>query len=200
MWSLFSDSHPFYAVLVLLNWGISLNTSEDSYLASSALLSLVFLHANTGSRCQHFWQLSLVNEHSDSSHTQCDACHGIQFCSKYPHGSDKNRKMWLLTSIRIKSSSHVRDRIRFRGCEDIFLFPLLNWCQWLWEVCCWWVYVCVCWWKCLSILCVVIIEAHLLLWEHADVSLWLRCGLTLKGVYCFITYKCCCGKRVWQRC
>lgn len=42
-------------------------------------------------------------------------------------------------------------------------------------------------------MCVVIIEAHLLPWECTDVSLWLQCGLMLKGVYCFITHKRCCG-------
>lgn len=43
--------------------------------------------------------------------------------------------------------------------------------------------------------CVVIIEALLLLWEFADVNFWLQCGLRMKGVYCFITHKCCSGKR-----
>lgn len=42
--------------------------------------------------------------------------------------------------------------------------------------------------------CVVIIEALLLLWEFADVNFWLQCGLRMKGVYCFITHKCCSGK------
>lgn len=55
--------------------------------------------------------------------------------------------------------------------------------------------LCVCLWKHLSV-CVVIIEAYLLLWDCTDVSLLLQCGLMLKGVYCFITHKCCYGKGV----
>lgn len=47
--------------------------------------------------------------------------------------------------------------------------------------------------KCVFV-CVVIIEALLFLWEFADVNFWLQCGLMVKGVYCFITHKCCSGK------
>lgn len=44
-------------------------------------------------------------------------------------------------------------------------------------------------WKRLDV-CAVIMEAHWLLRERADVSLWRRRGSMLKGVYCFITLKC----------
>lgn len=171
---------------VLLNWGISLNTSRGSYLAFFPLLSLVFLHANMSSGCQHLWQL--VTEHSYSSHTH-SVIHamGSRFCSKYPCGPDKtcDCSLWL----ELKSKCHVRDTIW------VFLFPLNTSSLVSVAVRSLWV----CLWKHLSV-CVVIIEAHLLLWECADVSLGLQCGLMLKGVYCFSTHKCCCGKRVWQYC
>lgn len=70
----------------------------------------------------------------------------------------------------------------------VYLFPLNSLVSVAMRSAC-----CVCLWKHLSV-CVVIIEAHLLLWESADVSLWLQCGLMPKGVYCFITHKRCCGK------
>lgn len=44
-------------------------------------------------------------------------------------------------------------------------------------------------WKRLDV-CAVITEALRLLRERADVSLWRRRSLMLKGVYCFSTLKC----------
>lgn len=94
---------------VSLNWGISLNTSRGSYLDFFPLSRLVFLRADTSSRCQHSWRPSPYSSHT----LGVIRATGSGFVPNIHVVQIRSEKCDCFLGLELKSKRRVRDRIWF---------------------------------------------------------------------------------------